>query len=527
MVDDEKSIVKGLVETLQQEEEMELEVYSAHTVTKALEIAQNIKLDILCTDIEMPVMNGFELSEKVTSWWKECKVIYLTGYDKFDYIYKAMNEYEGKYLLKSEESTKFIDLIAKCTEEIDREQRRKRNQVKFLQIEDENTYHRQQELFIEFLNNKNSQQDIEILKEIYKDTYMNIEGKVYIVLGKVLRKACNFKQNIMLLSSMKQVEEQYSYFCHAEQVKFYGNMYLITIQIKDQVTQEQLLIPNLLEEIQMQLMNVSKQKISFIYSDQMINFNELREQIKFYKTLLNLKILRNIPVIIKLEEVMKEAQLEHVNYNQYVLQIDKLILEKKFSDLKLIFETLYLSVVNTYELSLISTQMYYKCVEKFIEYIETNIKYLDLPENLRRRYYHLRYLTDVDEIHQFLTLLLQYLSESSEAKELSEEECIIAKIENYILDSITEDISLDKLARLVYFNPSYLSRFYKGIRGKNLSDFIKEAKITKAKELLEKTDKKVSDISKMLGYESIGYFTVFFKKCVGVTPTDYRNRLSF
>ena len=27
----------------------------------------------------------------------------------------------------------------------------------------------------------------------------------------------------------------------------------------------------------------------------------------------------------------------------------------------------------------------------------------------------------------------------------------------------------------------------------------------------------------MLGYESVGYFTVFFKKSVGLTPTEYRN----
>ena len=230
-----------------------------------------------------------------------------------------------------------------------------------------------------------------------------------------------------------------------------------------------------------------------------------------------------MPILIDIEALMEKNKLEDTNHDQYVLQIDKMIMEKRFLDLKEIFEGLYISIKNTYELSLIDTQMYYKCLEKVVSYIEKEINYLELSEELQRGYYHLRYLTGIDEIHQFLVLLLKYLGEDKQLTTETEEDMIIKKIEGYILSSITEEISLTTLAKLVYFNPSYLSRFYKSVTGRNLSQFIKEAKLIKAKELLRTSDKKIGDISKMLGYESVGYFTVFFKKSVGLTPTEYRN----
>ena len=49
VIDDEKSIVKGLVKVLESREELELQVYYAYTVSEGLKIAKEVKLDILCT----------------------------------------------------------------------------------------------------------------------------------------------------------------------------------------------------------------------------------------------------------------------------------------------------------------------------------------------------------------------------------------------------------------------------------------------------------------------------------------------
>ena len=523
VIDDEKSIVKGLVKVLESREELELQVYYAYTVSEGLKIAKEVKLDILCTDINMPIMDGFEFSQSVREYWKECKIVYLTGYGTFDYIYRAVNQYEGKYVLKNEEDEKFIQVIRQCITEIELSKQMKLTEGKMLQITDQNKAYERCQLMTEFLGCKNASESLEMLKSIYEEGPIQIEQDFYIVIGKVLGESYKRKNKEVIYRLIRQVKEQYSYFYEVDEMKLYHNTYLIVIQPKQEFVEKQILIGNMLEEMQTQLLTLYEEKISFIYSNQRITWQKLKDQVKLYNTLLDINLSKHMPILIDIEALMEKNKLEDTNHDQYVLQIDKMIMEKRFLDLKEIFESLYISIKNTYELSLIDTQMYYKCLEKVVSYIEKEINYLELSEELQRGYYHLRYLTGIDEIHQFLVLLLKYLGEDKQLTTETEEDMIIKKIEGYILSSITEEISLTTLAKLVYFNPSYLSRFYKSVTGRNLSQFIKEAKLIKAKELLRTSDKKIGDISKMLGYESVGYFTVFFKKSVGLTPTEYRN----
>lgn len=523
VIDDEKSIVKGLVTMLENREELELQVYSAYTVSEGLRIAKEVKLDILCTDINMPIMDGFEFSQTVKGYWKECKIIYLTGYDTFDYIYRAVNEYAGKYMLKNEEEDKFIQVINECIQEIERTHQIRATEGKMLQMTNENKTYEKCQLMTEFLGHQNSNERLEILKMIYDAGPIQIEEDFYIAIGKVLGERCSSQKRKMILQTITQVKQQYSYFYEVDEIKLYSNTYLIVVQPKEKVEEQQVLLGNMLEEIQTQLMALSEEKISFIYSNHQVQWEQLKDQIKLYTTLLDINLSKYVPILIDVETLIEGNKLKDSNHEHYVLQIDKMLIEKRFLDLKEIFESLYISIKNTYELSLIDTQMYYKCLEKVASYIEKEINYLELPEDLQRGYYHLRYLTGVDEIHQFLVLLLKSLGEDQALSKVTEEDMIIKKIEDYILNSVTGEISLNTLAKLVYFNPSYLSRFYKSVTGRNLSQFIKEAKLMKAKELLRKSDKKIGDISKMLGYELVGYFTVFFKKCVGLTPTEYRN----
>ena len=101
----------------------------------------------------------------------------------------------------------------------------------------------------------------------------------------------------------------------------------------------------------------------------------------------------------------------------------------------------------------------------------------------------------------------------------------IVRVQQYILEHLSEDISLVKLGELAYFNPSYLSRLFKRVSGTNLSDFIHNARINKAKELLTRNDMKIQEIVAAVGYESHAYFTKFFKKTTNMTPQEYRDSI--
>ena len=77
-------------------------------------------------------------------------------------------------------------------------------------------------------------------------------------------------------------------------------------------------------------------------------------------------------------------------------------------------------------------------------------------------------------------------------------------------------------ARMFHINPSYLSRSFHQTIGQSLSQYIVQVRIETAKRLLAEGEMRIGEISRMVGFETPGYFTKVFSKTVGKTPKDYR-----
>lgn len=88
------------------------------------------------------------------------------------------------------------------------------------------------------------------------------------------------------------------------------------------------------------------------------------------------------------------------------------------------------------------------------------------------------------------------------------------------------NLTLDFLAEYVHLSPEYLSRYFKKHTGKNLSKFITETRIKKAKYMLRTDDQPIHEIAEYCGYTSISNFEKAFKKLTGMTAGEYR-RLDF
>lgn len=91
IVDDEPYIVDGLQALVEQWDlPEELDVRCAYSADEALEAADLAKIDVCLTDIRMPGMDGIRLQGEMLRRWPQCKVIFLTGYDDFEYAQSAI-----------------------------------------------------------------------------------------------------------------------------------------------------------------------------------------------------------------------------------------------------------------------------------------------------------------------------------------------------------------------------------------------------------------------------------------------------
>ncbi|OKP98892.1 helix-turn-helix domain-containing protein [Paenibacillus sp. P46E] len=117
--------------------------------------------------------------------------------------------------------------------------------------------------------------------------------------------------------------------------------------------------------------------------------------------------------------------------------------------------------------------------------------------------------------------MLQQLSQELAARAVKERNPM-TDIVKYIEQNYPSDLSLQEVAGKFYVSREYISRKFKQEYGINFSDFIGNVRIDKAKLLLQNPNLKLSQISEMVGFHDVKYFSKVFKKQVGCSPKDYR-----
>ena len=102
---------------------------------------------------------------------------------------------------------------------------------------------------------------------------------------------------------------------------------------------------------------------------------------------------------------------------------------------------------------------------------------------------------------------------------------LISQINQMIDDNILNpDFSIVQLADAFSFSVNYLRSLYKNGSGESLSARITRKRVEAACALLDNTDESIEAITEKLGFSTRNYFFTFFKKHMGMTPAQYRNR---
>ncbi len=93
---------------------------------------------------------------------------------------------------------------------------------------------------------------------------------------------------------------------------------------------------------------------------------------------------------------------------------------------------------------------------------------------------------------------------------------------NYIENNITDDLTIESIAKEALVSPFYFHKAFSMLCGITVSEYIKRRRLTLAGSELVSTDKKIIDIAMEYGYDSPDSFTKAFTRFHGSTPTSVR-----
>lgn len=103
---------------------------------------------------------------------------------------------------------------------------------------------------------------------------------------------------------------------------------------------------------------------------------------------------------------------------------------------------------------------------------------------------------------------------------------LVARAKEFVRDNLDRRISLNDAAAHAGVSAGYLSSLFKKQEGQNFIDYVNGKKIRRACELIREGGLRFNEISYMLGYENAYYFSKVFRRCVGMTPSEYQNSIS-
>jgi two-component system response regulator YesN len=133
-------------------------------------------------------------------------------------------------------------------------------------------------------------------------------------------------------------------------------------------------------------------------------------------------------------------------------------------------------------------------------------------------------LATISELKQWILKLFTEYAKIIASDGLFKYDPIIDEAKRFIDENLLGKLLLNDVAKHVHLSESYFASLFRAYAGQSFRNYLLNAKLCKAKEMLRVSHMSISDVSDMLGYEDYRAFTRAFKKYTGHNPSDlYRH----
>jgi len=545
LVDDESIIVDSLHRLLEGQEDLPLKVWKAYSADEALDLINIIEkteaqgIDILMSDVMMPGMNGLDLSALIKSRFPELKTLFLSGYSDYTYLQTALHQEAFDYLLKPVDDETVIEAVRKLCLIIEEERRlkeqEKQNGMRLKQAQ----RMLNDELLRELLEKPLTPQQLADKEESYVQASLSV-GQCFILLnGKVDQWPLTYteiekmRQREMIMELMvSMLQPQCSI------VPYNGSRHLVwLLQVKrmdhDSETCD---LPQLhwylseeLERVQFTIQERMGLSCSFVISGHEVEWLQIGDVNRKMGELLDraIGLKSEIMQVEQAGEAMsryQDIQLQPQEIKKQLLALTGLLEAGEFlafmNELRSFFETIRKSVFLTYERQ---SEIFITLAGLYLSYMNSRQMTTEVGMKLDLTYLtNFNKHTDWQSFGDYCVRLAEilFLIVGDDAKEQKQE--IAEKVDNYIIQNLSRNLTLQQLADHVHLSKFYLSRLYHSQRGYPIYQKIKEQKLNRAKELLLQDDIKIKDVAAELGFENVPYFTTFFRNSLGMSPKEYK-----
>lgn len=477
VAEDELPLLRGIKNMIEKIDSEFQVIKCASNGRDAIDFLINNQVDVLFTDINMPLTDGIELLKFVSTKYPQCRKVVISGYGEFEYAQQAIRLGVKEYLLKPIVYDNLAQILQnlRCTIESERGEKQK-NLLKSA-----------------------------VYEEVKNDEMQRVQI-AYFCAGPMIKdgfeesvEECNFWKDINLdtiaLNFLPEKSTVYTFG------KYQANEKIMLIVCAKEIN---------IQNICMLIVDEAKKR------NVCITAVCHREKID----------LQDIPSVSR---KLRKTMRFNILFGEASVFEDKDISNKSYQSNRSLFSNIYSGNKNTLlkEAELVfcneilrQEDLVYFLEEMFKHIFTESKEYLE--ENEDTIWNLILYSSNGKELYDNLSqiLLEKGISEKQETtKQLME------RVERYVQKHLSEGITVASIADNFGLVPPYLSRLFKEYSGYTLSQYVQKIRIERAKTLLEMDgDILAKDVAEIVGYPNPLYFSKIFKKKVGVYPSEYKRQ---
>lgn len=489
-------------------------VQTASSGFAALDLMRRQRIDIILSDIRMPIMSGTEFARQAKEINPQVSIVFISGHEDFNYAKQAIQLNAYGYLLKPVEDGELNATLTALCRSIERERERHTSLTETLSLVN-------QELLLRWFN---------------EAAPGEIEAHIRSFLAPMLQAGTAVAvveiDDLAWKTPQSTAEERRQWLGHAAQFirRFASERHLgMVLDTYDSRFVVLAAAPEpsfaaLLEEL------ISAFYAEFAFSVTIgtgmytTEFDRLHDSYRQALAALSIKWIVGKNRLIQDASQWRPKERIAPNLEEIVDRMLGAMLEY---DLTTIDDCLLELFDGEHPLS--QKNEIYDLIIRITSKLHADLRQMNehLYEILEWDSHQPAILFQLETVHDILSWLRRRFFELSERlylKRQRQKRKLIDDIAAYVKERLDQKITLNEVAAHFNFSPNYLGQLFKAETNSLFSDFLNELRMKRVCELLLEPTRKVYEIAEQVGYKNIIYFNRQFKQYMGMTPGEYRKK---
>lgn len=494
---------------------------------EALEMAEQLHVDVVMTDIKMPYMDGLTLCKKLKENYRNIKVVIYSGFDDFEFAREAVHLEAEEYLLKPISSKDMENVFGKIKKKLDEEFNQHRNVNKLYEYYRKSLPAMQEQFVMGVLEGKITGERLKNMMEMYE---LDLNAPYYVVVNLYAEAAVkeqSEKTAQLLNFSLRDMAEEYL----KEKMSFYCINYLDEV-IFIFMLQEDKEIENVLyhvDQICKMGSRVLDVQVTGAVGQPCNSLDTLLSSYQEAKTAMEYRTILGGSQVLYIKDIEPNPQ-DSVAFMEYDFQ--NLVRAVKIGDRKETDEAIQ-SFMDSLRNGCITPNQYQLiCMELSTELMKIGRSYKLRTKQIfgagehipwQELYKHL----SVDELESWLREICNNLRHTLRHERSDSTIRLTEQAKAYIGEHYKEnDLSAETLCHQLNVSAAYFSTIFKKEVGLSFVAYLTKIRLEHAVELLRTTEDKTYVIAEAVGYTEPNYFSYVFKKQYGISPSKYRANMA-